>query len=301
MPRVSGCLFLGLALVVTACGLFEKKKPEGDASPGNSAPPPRASVSPVFTYPRRSVLEGKAPGGAWVGTFTIERRKGGEGRDLKSATKFCHDQGRSLCTETQWQRACASDGKLGRIETWTVSMEGKQAVVRGGEGCQARALSAPGKTTPQRGAVCCERAVAISTTDDSKAFLRSHARRLLDYERAARRSAASRLKSLLDDPVVFGGKQRKPDEVTQSFEKRSPDAWSVLDSCDVRVKPVGSEKQLVSDCQVVHFDGDRFSGQTIRIVHGGPKSKIQLIGKERDMALLGNEKKERVRSFLGGD
>jgi hypothetical protein len=247
------------------------------------------------------VVEGKARGGAWTAAFTIERRTGDEGRDLKSATEFCREQGRSLCTETQWQRACASDGKLGRIETWTVSMVGKQAVVRGGEGCDARALSAPGKTTPQRGAVCCERAVAITTTDDSKAFLGSHAQRLLDYERAARPSAASRLRSLLDDPVVFGGRRRKPDEAIRSFEKLSPDSWSVLDTCDVRVEPDESGKRLVSDCQVVQFDAGRFSVRTSRIVHGGPRSKIQLIGKEADMTLLGKEKKERVRSFLGGD
>jgi hypothetical protein len=305
-----------LTFVIAACGLLDKKTPQGDDSSGKPEPTSQASGSsgPVgsasaapdaslFTYPRRSVAAGKSPiGGAWTAAFTVERQAGNEGLALEYAAKFCLEQGRALCTETQWYRACIDDPKLGKLESWTLSLEGKQSVVRGGTaGCPSREVVAPTETKLERVAVCCDRAVAIMTTNDNESFLTSSAKRLLDYERATRRSSASQLRTLLDDTVIYGGKERKQDQVVKAFEKAKESEWTVLDTCEVNIDKDASETRLVSDCQVVYHHGGAFSSDTLRLVHGGPESKLQLIGKPEHMSLLGGEKKERVRSFLGGD
>jgi len=256
----------------------------------------------VFSYPRHGVAAGKAPDGAWTASFTVERQAGNEGLSLEYAAKFCMEQGRALCTETQWQRACLDDPKLGQLKTWTLTLEGKQAVVRGGAaGCPAREVVAPTETQLDRVAVCCDRAIAITTTNDNESFLASSAKRLLDYEQAARRSSASKLRDLLASEVVYGGKERQLDQVVSAFEKAKDSEWTVLDTCDVSIDKDGSESRLVSDCRVIYHNAGAFSSDTLRLVHGGPDSKIQLIGKKEHMSLLGGEKKERVRSFLGGD
>jgi hypothetical protein len=308
-------LVIALALTATACGLFERKPPPSDdtstntptapSASGSSAPAASASAAPdagLFSYPRTSVAAGKDRRGAWTGAFTVERQAGNEGLDLEFAAKFCGEQGRALCTDTQWQRACVSDEKLGKLQTWTLSMEGKQVVVRGGAaGCGAREVVAPTQTSLERVAVCCERAVAITTTNENESFLLSSAKRLLEYETAARRSTASKLRDLLDDSVVYGGKEQKRDQVVQAFEKAPASAWTLLDTCDVNIEKDGAEARLVSDCQVVYHGAGGFDADRVRLVHGGPQSKIQLIGTPEQMSLLDREKKERVRSFLGGD
>ena len=314
-PRFVPVPLIALTLTVSACGLFDRKPPPGEDSStetrtapsasGSSATAASASAAPdagLFSYPRTSVAAGKGRAGAWTGAFTVERQAGNEGLDLEFAAKFCSEQGRALCTDIQWQRACASDEKLGKLQTWTLSMEGKQAIVRGGPaGCGARQVVAPTQTSVERVAVCCERAVAITTTNENESFLLSSAQRLLDYEHAARRSAASKLADLLDDSVVYGGKEQKQDQVIHAFEKGLASAWTLLDTCDVNIEKDGAEARLVSDCQVVYHSASGFVGDRLRLVHGGPQSKIQLIGTPEQMSLLGREKKERVRSFLGGD
>ena len=296
-----------MALLPLSCGLFGGKGNDADASTGSSASA-RASASAaprvgLTSFERVSLPFGFAPppGDAWTLGFGVERRAGDEGLDLAGAVKFCQARKEMVCTETQWQRACASNPKLGAMESWTLSAVGQRAVVRGGKGCLARKTAPPTQQVPTRVAVCCDRAVAISSEDKGLELLEGSAKRLLAWERAAARPGPG-LAKLLDESVVFHGRRRDAAGVTEALPRPDGSTLDLIDKCDVTTEKAGDETRFVSDCTQTHLSGDQISAKLLRIVHGGPDKKILLVGSRADMALLNvKEEKERVRKFLGGD
>ncbi|HEY3256874.1 MAG TPA: serine/threonine-protein kinase, partial [Polyangiaceae bacterium] len=140
------------------------------------APPP--TVSRGFAgLPTRDVPGGLvAPSGAWLDKFSVLRREGTQGLEFSDAFARCKDTGKTLCTDAQWQRACDTFPEVGEVPSWTESIEGGQVVVRGGgASCQARKLVSETEKDAQRIGLCCDRAIAMSSTSMQKSFLSSTA------------------------------------------------------------------------------------------------------------------------------
>jgi hypothetical protein len=296
------CDFLGQRLSDQQPGAPASADAPQTLASGAALPSASAATRAPPSYPRRKVEAGSCADETWLPGFSIEQQAGNEQLTHARALDFCRRQGRALCSEGQWQRACSLDQQLGQLETWTLSVEGNQAVVLGGDGsCSRRQVAAPHEASPARVAVCCERAVAIRTSNRHASFLRSSAQRLLDYEQAIRDRSGSKLRKLLDDPVIFGGREQSRDQLVAAFESQPRGSWTALDRCEVEIEKDGSETRLISDCKTVSSSAGALSTRTERIVHGGAETRIQLIGTPEHMSLLGREKKERARRFLGLD
>jgi hypothetical protein len=303
-------LSLGLVLVV---GCKKNKpvdpNPTGSASAASSvvaqgsasAVPSAAQAAGLVPYAEHTIAAGDAPDGTWTPAYTIERKAGDENFDWSRALEHCTAQGRSLCSDTQWLRACAADAELGKLETWTLTADVPGAVVRGGPaGCGDKKFVKVTEASPTRAAVCCQRAVAIRTENKNASFLASSSKKLLDYEVALLRHEPAPLGALYDDNVTYLGKELARDDLVKAHEqsaKDNPDLASFFDHCTVKIDNDGVAASLVADCGVVQRRGGKVSGLIQRVAYGGPASKIQYVG-DPSGTMKKREQKERVRSFL---
>ncbi|HKO52575.1 MAG TPA: serine/threonine-protein kinase, partial [Polyangiaceae bacterium] len=114
-------------------------------------------------------------GGAWLDKFSVLRREDSQGLPFSQAFARCADAGKTLCTDGQWQRACDSFPEVGEAPSWTESIEDGRFVVRGGGSCKSRKLVSEGERDAQRIGLCCDRAIAMSSTSMQKPFLSSTA------------------------------------------------------------------------------------------------------------------------------
>jgi hypothetical protein len=266
-----------------------------------SSGPSAAQPTGLVPYAEHTIPAGDAPDGTWTAQFTIERKAGDENLEWAKALDHCAAQGQSLCTDTQWLRACQADAELGKLETWTLTADVPGAVVRGGrEGCGGRKFVKPKETSPTRVAVCCQRAVGIQTGNKNAAFLATSSKKLLDYEAALSKRDASALGGLYDDNVTYLGKDLARDALVQQhqqYQKDNPDLSSYFDHCTVKIDTDGVSPTLLADCGVVTRKGSAGQGMTQRVIWGGPASKIEYVG-DTSGNVKKREQKERVRSFL---
>jgi len=270
---------------------------QASASAAQSAALP-AGLAP---YAEHTLAAGNAPDGTWTPAYTIERKSAGENLDWSQALEHCTAQGKSLCTDTQWLRACAADQELGKLETWTLTADAPGAVVRGGPaGCGDKKFVKVTEASPTRVAVCCQRAVAIRTENKNASFLSSSSKKLLDYEAALLRHEPAALGALYDDNVAYLGKELARDDLVKAHQQSAqdnPDLASFFDHCTVKIDNDGVAATLVADCGVVTRRGGKVSGMIQRVAYGGPASKIQYVG-DPSGTMKKREQKERVRSFL---
>lgn len=268
------------------------------ASASSAAPAASSAAPAAATLPaRRSVPDGKVQAGTWMPSFELEGQPTPAPQSFEQAREACHAAKLSLCSETQWERACEADATLGQLETWTVSMDGPKVVTRGGDSCSKRALVAPAETSPSRGLVCCTRAVGINTDNPNDSFLRASAERVRALEAAMTENDATKLDAQFDADVLLGGKETPKDQAVSYYKGRPSSVWSVFDVCEVKIDKE-AETRLLSECRTTTSAP---SASRTLIVYGGPASKVQLIGPPDTLKLLpkkGEEKKERVRSFI---
>jgi hypothetical protein len=242
---------------------------------------PRGASTGAFAP--RSVAAGTAGNGAWTPAFKIEREEGATGLAYLAAQQRCIGGSMTLCTETQWERACGEDPAIGGTETWTLSASADGFVVRGGANCSARQVQRGGETSQARATVCCERAVGIRTGNKNDAFLKSSAKRVLDLERANNRRDVATLGGLYDEQVEFLGRTYARADLlkeAQKYFRQFPDQWLFYDTCDTRIDK-GAEVTLVSDCVAVGHRGGEVAVVIQQIVHGGPESHIQKLSEPR--------------------
>jgi hypothetical protein len=283
---------------------FSERQGATASSAASAAPSVSASAAEraLPDYPRRAIRPGFAADETWVPRFFIQRQAGDERLTYADAMEFCGKKRMALCSDAQWQRACAQDKQLGQYETWTLSVEGNRAVVRGGDGsCSRRQRALPGERSATRAAVCCDRAIGIRTSNRHESFLTGSAQRLIDYEQAVLNRRAGKLRQLLAEAVVFHGRERSRDEVVAALQSRSAASSLTFDRCQVEIDKEGGEPRLVSDCRTVRSQANQLSGSVLRVVHGGSETQILLVGSVADMPLLRREQKERVREFLGSE
>lgn len=208
-------------------------------APGAESPLAKAASRGFAGLPTRDVPAGLSSSNeAWVDRFSVLRREGTQGLDYATAFARCADAGKTLCSESQWQRACDTFSEVAEVPSWTESLEDSNVVVRGGGSCKKRALVAQSEKDSTRIGLCCDRAVAMSSTSMQKPFLSSTASFVLKLERALNQRSSDGFLELTEDHVTLNDKPRDKAALksllTQSFAS-ARDLVIVNDHCDISV------------------------------------------------------------------
>jgi serine/threonine-protein kinase len=218
--------------------------PMREAASTSATPKPEATHSASGArgfagLPARDVPAGLVtPSGAWLDKFGVLRREDNQGLLYSEAFARCADTGKTLCTDGQWQRACDSFPEVGEAPSWTESIEDGQVVVRGGGSCKQRQLVGETERDAQRIGLCCDRAIAMSSTSMQKPFLSSTAGIVLKLERTLNQRSIEGFLELAEDHVTLNERVRDKaglkSLLTQSFAG-ARDLVIVNDHCDILV------------------------------------------------------------------
>jgi hypothetical protein len=183
--------------------------------------------------------------GAWLDKFSVLRREENQGLLYSQAFARCTDTGKTLCTDDQWQRACDSFPEVGEAQSWTETLENGRVVVRGGGSCKARQLVSQSDKDAQRIGLCCDRAIAMSSTSLQKPFLSSTAGVVLKLERTLNQRSIDGFLDLSEDHLTLNEHARNKAQIksllTHSFAS-ARDLVIVNDQCDISV----SAKKIVT-------------------------------------------------------
>jgi len=226
--------------------------PPSASSPSKAEPAHAAATVRGFAgLPARDVPAGSlTSSGAWLDKFGVLRRDNDHGLPFSEAFARCADVGKTLCTDSQWQRACDSFPEVGEAASWTESLEDGLIVVRGGGSCKPRKLASETEKDPQRIGLCCDRAIAMNSSSMQKSFLSSTAGIVLKVETALNQRSIDKFLELSEDRLTLNEKVRDKAALkgllTQSFAS-ARDLVIVNDHCDISVaaKKVVTKKRRV--------------------------------------------------------
>ena len=242
-------LWLGRSPTFTAQGVSASASASAPSAVPTSAAPSattaaKATVKGFAGSPTRDVPAGAvSSNNAWLDRYSVLRREDA-GLMFTEAFARCADAGKTLCTESQWQRACDTFPEVGEAASWTESVEDGQVVVRGGGSCAPRKLASQAERDPARIGLCCDRAVAMSSTSLQKPFLSSTAGIVLKLERTLNQRSIDGFLALSEEHVALNDHPRDKaglkNVLTQSFAA-ARDLVITNDSCDVSV----SSKKVV--------------------------------------------------------
>ena len=177
------------------------------------------------------------PSGLWLDGFRVVRRPEAA-PSLDRAFRACGEIGLSLCTESQWQLACAAFGEVAKDRSLTDSLEPGGVVERGGSACSARRVVPASDATQELG-LCCERSIGMTSKNLQKQFLSSTGGVLKKLENALNQHDAAALSDVLDEKVKLDGVERSRASVIALFAqtfKAAPDLIVTHESCDVSVQ-----------------------------------------------------------------
>lgn len=333
--RASVSLLVALAplLVVPACSRpSESSAPPTSTASANApvaaeksaapTPSPAVSTAPAASasaelplYPPRTV-PGGMHNGAWVQPFEVVRDKGNLGLSYLDAMSRCIGYGKVLCSDSSWARACATDEKISKLETWVSTGVGSNRfVTRGGEeaGCRARNVKDGADLSPTRATVCCDYDIAIKQAGKADELTTGAVRKLFVYYRALREKDALALAGLYEDKVTWLGKERTHAEIIkvhqESFQK-DPAQWTQFDTCTVAGDKGdgGPDAKATVDCVTLFQRKGAVVVAMQRLVFSA-NGKIKLIGDAETAnmpAIAGaafqeKELKERVGILLQAD
>lgn len=209
----------GSALVAVACALLGcKQGSAGKAAPSAEspaasaqAPLPGASAAPAVSPVK---IAERAVGSGWtkdklrfVQSFKFALPESAPtGASFKEARAACDAVGRDLCSDDQWELACATDESVGKVASWTITPAGANGWrIRGGGSCDLRADADDGAPSAGRIGLCCERRAAISTSKNRQEAVMKAAQTYIGIVESASNSGspAEVTKLLAEESKVF--------------------------------------------------------------------------------------------------
>jgi hypothetical protein len=311
MPIRSSYL-VTLALLIALAPGCKKKPPPGPvtrASASASAiasalPVPSASVAepsdaaaPDAAMNERAITAGTTPTGYHCGAFTLKTLEESPGLAFGKAAEACALAGKFLCSEIEWQLACAADPELAKAETWTYSAERERAVVRGGDGkCEKRTVVSAAEASAARATLCCDRAIGIIGGLGDAA--QKVALQLVGYEKGLRERRAEDVVAVTLETLVFAGKELKREELLPaSLAALLPDAseeLTLFDSCVLRPEDGGAVTTL--ECTAARLRPSGPEELRWRLATLGPDHRLNRIDLPERVAP--SEQKQRVGGFL---
>jgi hypothetical protein len=208
-------------------------------------PRPRDAAAPARLNAREIPAGRTASGEFWLDRFRLDQFVT-TGSDFLEAQNECLSHGMALCTETQWQRACELDNRVGAIESWTGSLDVQGLVVRGGQLCSDRKLTSGGDASAKRVGLCCDIAVPIRTEGVSASLITSASNRMRQFEKSFNARDAKAFEAIFDDGLIVERKPRTKrgavDFMAQGFAA-APDQWTIVSSCGVSVNVVKTRRR----------------------------------------------------------
>ena len=248
----------------------------------------------------RAVPPGVTSNGRWVTAFALERIAGDENLTWPEAVDHCRSRGKDLCTETQWQRACAVDVGIGHFATWTAAAHEAGAVVRGGaSACSAREGRAVDERDPNRLGLCCERAVAIATVENGDAFRATVSKRVLEVESALNAADESLFEKILSEKPSLDGTEMERDTAIAKFaaeRQREAGAITYYDRCTAKLVADELPHVVIVDCVAVKRAQGKARGLSQRIAFAELTGPVVYLGDPKRMKV--KERKGRVKAFL---
>jgi eukaryotic-like serine/threonine-protein kinase len=220
---------------------LEQAPPPSASAAASAVPAAPAGVSVGVPWPgtqfRQIAAGALEPKGLWLDGFRIVRRPDAA-PSLDRAFRACGELGLSLCTESQWQLACAAFAEIAKDRSLTDSLEPGGVVERGGGTCSERRV-VPATEASQDLGLCCERSIGMTSKNLQKHFLSSTGTVLKKLENALNQHDAAALTDLLDEKVKLDGVERSKASVIALFGqtfKAAPDLIVTHESCDVSVQ-----------------------------------------------------------------
>jgi hypothetical protein len=311
MPIQSSYLVTLVALTLLAPGC-KKKPPPGPvarasasaAAIASAVPSPSASVAepsdaaaPDAATNERAITAGTTPTGYHCGAFALKTLEESPGLAFGKAAEACALAGKFLCSEVEWQLACAADPGLAKAETWTYSAERERAIVRGGDGkCEKRTVVNAAEASATRATLCCDRAIGISGGLADAA--QKVALQLVGYEKGLRQRKAEDFVPVTLETLVFAGRELKREELLPaSLAALLPDASeevTLFDSCVLRPEDAGAATTL--ECTAARLRPTGPEELRWRLATLGPDHRLNRIDLPERVAP--SEQKQRVGGFL---
>jgi hypothetical protein len=260
-----------------------------------------ADAAPDAAPPNeRMVAAGTTQSGLYVGAFALRPLDESPGLAFGKAVEACSVAGKFLCSEVEWQLACAAAPELAKTEAWTYSAERDRAVVRGGEGsCDKRALVNAAEPSGTRATLCCDRAIGVQGGDAGDAAQKI-GEKLVIYERGLREQKAEDFAEVTLETLVFAGRELKREELLPAaLAALLPDASqeaTLFDSCAVRsgVEDAGVSSTL--ECVAVRLRPTGPEELRWKLATLGPEHRLSRI--ELPAPPAPSEQKQRVGGFL---
>jgi hypothetical protein len=271
-----------------------------EGSPSEAGGPGAAGAAGRAVILPRQVPAGPAPNGTWTVEFGLERVAGDENLTWSAAIAHCAEQKKTLCLETQWQRACELDATIGQLESWTLTADATGAAVRGGaDGCKNRSLHPIDEPSPTRGGLCCDRAVAITGDDDSDEFRTMASKRVIEFETTMREANPESLGKAFASKLSLEGDELDRDAALSRLaeeRKADPERQLCYDRCNIRLNSDETPAPLIADCGVILRSQGKIRGYPQRIVFASATGPVKYLGDPK--AMKTKEQKERVKTFL---
>ncbi len=251
----------------------------------------RAQPKPEADKPFSMLVKfGDAGNYGSMGSFTLEYAPSSRGKGFEEAARLCEQQGLSLCTDAQWQRACSQLSKISAISTWTASFNKQLEKLQtrgGGATCDSGdAVSADDKNA-KRGATCCSSNVAMTSTTPA-AMKGLFALPALTYEQALDHKNEKMLGAVLAPKLphflsLDNATQAAAAKLAMDDAKKNPDRWSALQSC--QLKPGAKRLHFVLNCGKASFEGNQ--GMATLIQYGVFENHIESLKQLKVLRKMG--------------
>jgi len=313
MVRWVACLFC-VVLLASACKKTSASPPTPAASRSVPAVAPSASAFPSASAavavgaredtvpPDLAVLAGKTPGGVVTGGFAV-RALTASGGPFRKSVEACAGVGKFVCSETAWERACATSPELGKGEAWTYSIDQGKLVVRGGDGgCTGRRLVEPSDESAARATLCCDRVVGVKGGDEQVAG--RVADELVVFERCVRERKADELASVTAEKLLVSGQSHAREQALPALlAALLPDAGAdvlLIDTCELGVAPAApsttAEPGQDVTCLTVRLGSPAVESVIWRFKTSGSDARLSCM--DFGDAPVSVERKQRVGGFL---
>ena len=263
-----------------------------DSSAAASAPSASAvpSVAKLGSIAKTTIASGYVAGSeVWMPEFSIVREAGDEDVTFAAAERACERRSLAVCTESQWARACGERAEIATMPSWTATADPEGVLVRGGESCSTRVIAPADSHDPGRAAICCSRAVGVSTETRDPAFLSVTSGKLLEYERVFDAGDGARAAALMSEKITYYGRELGRDEAGDIVAWSGKKQHLLHDRCNVALTHSDAGTGWTAECEVLMQGGGVFLTH-LRYVRGGPQGLLEKVVEQRSpLKLAGPE------------
>lgn len=233
--------------------LVSSAESSGVAPPVTSTSAPPRAIAP---FKKQVVTEGRIDENAtWVPDFWVQREAADTGKGFLAAEAACRAQKLSLCTDAQFERACATYSDLGADATWTTTSDSGGMVIRGGEGgCAARRVVPPDDVDANRSTLCCARAISLNGDIEKFGALRNASNALGLYEARFNTGNGERIAKDVKGSLGYFNQTLAPEKIAETLAWTSRTIRVTLDRCKLVLLPKSAEQGWQAHCNGLELD-----------------------------------------------